>query len=107
MSITTSATYNQLRLGATFVLLWEYQEASAGIIGSTRERTRDIPYDATAAELEVILEADLSVGNVLVSRSNVDAYDGGYQWLVTFQEQTLNVPSLARILQSLWDRTRR
>lgn len=92
ISITTSATYNESPLGATFVLLWEYVEASDGIISSNRQSTRDIMFDSTAAELEAILESDLSVGNVLVSRSRQDVYDGGYQWLVTFQDQALNVP---------------
>ena len=53
--------------------------------GTKLETTRDITFDASAADLKEILEEDLSVGSVFVSRSNVDVYDGGYEWLVTFQ----------------------
>jgi hypothetical protein len=92
ISITTSATYNANPVGATFKLKWEYQESSLGIMGKVRQTTRDISHATTAAEMEEILEKDLSIGRVIVSRSNVDVYCNGYQWLVTFQEQTGRVP---------------
>jgi hypothetical protein len=44
--------------------------------------------------MKAILEADLQKGALLVSRSNVDVFDNGYSWLITFVEQTDTVSTL-------------
>jgi hypothetical protein len=41
--------------------------------------------------MKSILENDLQTGNLIVSRSNMDVYNNGYAWTVTFVGQTGNV----------------
>jgi hypothetical protein len=50
--------------------------------------SRSIPVETSAVSFERILEADLGTGDVLVSKSSKDIYDGGYVWTVTFIGQS-------------------
>lgn len=81
VQIQTACNYGGRSLGGSFKLKWESTNAS-GVWGF--KTTRSIPHDVTAANLGVIIEHDLQSGQVLVSRSDVDIYNGGYIWMVTF-----------------------
>eukprot|EP00981_Chlorochromonas_danica_P010183 scaffold3051_cov167-Ochromonas_danica.AAC.42 len=85
-SVSTQATYNKNKVGGSFALQW----LTANVTGSTlgvqpaAYVTGPIPYNARAIDVKTILERDLPIGEVMVSRSEVDVYDGGYEWLITF-----------------------
>jgi hypothetical protein len=70
--VTTSATYNKRPVGTSFRLVWD------------QTYTRPIAAQASAGELAYILQTDLNTGPVLVTRSNMDQYSGGFIWTVTF-----------------------
>ncbi|RYH30929.1 hypothetical protein EON65_03875 [archaeon] len=82
VSIKTKAAYNLQRLGGSFRLQFGKANSSDGM--SPALVSRQIPYNALDVDLKYILEADFPVGELIVTRSRVDPYDGGYEWLVTF-----------------------
>ena len=88
VAVRTEADYNGEPVGTGFKLRWLTSED-----GSMRE-TREISYTTTAADMKAILEADLSTGDIIVSRSNQDAYNRGYEWRISFMEidDTVNLP---------------
>jgi hypothetical protein len=82
IEIRTLAAYNLEPLGGTFLIKWRFTNTSSDGYTLT---TRSIPYNVPAYTMKHILETDLEgIGRLLVSRSNVDSFDGGYSWLVTF-----------------------
>lgn len=105
IEVKTVATYNAISLGGYFKLKWmsynasEYHftsiyatsDSTTSDGGLTMQTSREIPHDASAAVLQNILEEDLNTGSLLVSRSSVDAFDGGYSWSITFLEGSTNV----------------
>lgn len=76
---------------ATSYINGNYLETSSNSINfvgsATKEWTRSIPYDATATEMQVILEEDLSMRGILISRLVTDSYIRAYAWYVTFIDQ--------------------
>ena len=62
------------RVGSTFKLEWGGR------------KSKDISYDASAVTIATVLETVLLTGPVLVSRSDANAFTGGYKWTVTFLE---------------------
>ena len=91
IEVKTKAAYNAEMLGRSFKLMWRANNATGEMVFAA---SRDIPVDTTALEMKLILETDLQTGAVLVSRSEVDVYDNGYSWLITFVEQTDPVSTL-------------
>lgn len=91
MLVMTTATYGKLstdKLRGSFKLKWMVSNYT----GSWFERnTRDIKYDTTAAQMKSILENDLQTGDLLVSRSNIDVYNNGYAWTITFVGKTQQI----------------
>lgn len=67
--------------------------STAAGTGLRRIQTRTIPFDIDAASLKPILESDLPLGRVTVSREGPGA-DKGYTWYVTFIEATSDLPLL-------------
>jgi len=91
IEVKTQSVYNAEPVGTSFKLKWRTSNSTGHIL---YPETRDIPVNATALEMKTILENDLSTGNLLVSRSDVDEYDNGYSWLITFAGQTNEVSIL-------------
>lgn len=81
VEVLSQADYNTTPLSGTFVLHWLTTSLTNN---ASTYSTRPIPHDATALDMKKILQADLPIGEILVSRSNVDVYNGGYSWLITF-----------------------
>jgi hypothetical protein len=91
MEVVTSAEYiASNRLGGFFHLEWIYTNQSSGVWRTLR--TRAIPYDIVAADLKILLEQDLFTGELIVSRSNMDVYDKGFAWTITFLGQKQPLP---------------
>ena len=61
---------------------------------ATSYRTVDIAYDASAATFEAALEALPTIGQLRVTRSFDEDYDG-YSWTVTFLSDMGDLPALA------------
>ena len=78
VEVMTHSSYAGPALGGSFKLSWLTKAD-----GETFT-TRFILHDASADRLRRVLEEDLRTGPLLVARSRVDAYDGGYSWLITF-----------------------
>lgn len=82
IEIRTEAVYNAVPLSGYFKIKWLFTNSSSDEFTLT---TRAIPYNAAAQTMKAILQTDLPpIGNILVSRSNMDVFNGGYSWLVTF-----------------------
>lgn len=82
---------NSTRLGGSFKLRWKAANSTYNLMQSTANKVRDaalitrpIPFDATALELQRILEADLHTNQLIVTRDRQNWYTGGYIWTVTF-----------------------
>lgn len=88
IEVKTTATYNAVPLGASFRLLWKVSNATGHM---DMVPTRNIAFDTTALQMKAILEQDLGCIGLLVSRSEVDIYDNGFSWLITFAGQTDDV----------------
>ena len=91
MSVMTTADYNGQPVGSGFRLKFQFQN-DTGVWGY--RTSRYIRYDTTAPEMVNILQNDLLTGSVLVSRSNVDVYNRGYVWSITFVDKVMDVPLL-------------
>jgi len=78
VEIRTDADYRGIPLSGSFKIKWVHTLSNQTV------ETRYIRYDANAALMRDILQHDLKTGPLLVSRSNVDQYSGGYSWSVTF-----------------------
>ena len=89
IEVKTVADYNALPLGETFALLWKTYNTTGAYVPT---RTRQIPHDVSAVDMEQILQNDLGCGDVIVSRSNKDVYNNGYSWMITFLGQKQDVP---------------
>eukprot|EP01033_Poteriospumella_lacustris_P006607 gene6608-4759_t len=82
---------NSTRLGGSFKLRWKAANSTFNLLQSTAAKVRDaalitrpIPFDATALELQRILEADLHTNQLIVTRDRQNWYTGGFIWTVTF-----------------------
>ena len=91
IEVKTTATYNAVPLGTTFRLLWKASNATGHM---AMVPSRDISFDTTALQMKAILEQDLGCIGLLVSRSDIDVYDNGFSWLITFAGQTDDVSIL-------------
>eukprot|EP01034_Spumella_vulgaris_P023126 gene23126-29319_t len=82
VQITTQATYNRSPVGGYFKLKWLTTSITDS---SATYTTQAIPHDISAPRLRALLENDLpGIGSLLVSRTLIDRYDGGFAWRVTF-----------------------
>ena len=90
VEIKIQAKYNDPNpLGGTFSIKWLDSNFTTS---NGQFTTRPIPFDAPAQKMKQILEEDMpSLGKVLVTRTNVNAFDGGYNWTVTFVDHTSHV----------------
>ena len=92
------------QLGGTFTLLWKNTPTSGS---PTQGTTVAIPYDATAAQFEAILNGMsgnvLPTGSIAVSRTGPDG-QLGYTWLVTFLENSAHTFSGSQ-QPFVWDQT--
>ena len=76
-------------LGTETVTVTQLQAATSEVIGGRYSllfrgaRSRYLPYNATALDVQRALEELVTVGQVAVSRSSADE-NNGYTWLVTF-----------------------
>jgi hypothetical protein len=86
VEVLTHASYAGEKLGGSFKLRWLTES------NLQSRTTRFIMHDTTADALRQILEADLRTGPLLVTRSRVDVYDGGYSWSITFLDYDVQVP---------------
>lgn len=86
IEVITHAKYDEENLAGSFKLKWLTADSGATYT------TRFILHDASAAVMRDILEADLPTGPLLVTRSRVDVYDGGYAWSITFLDYDAPVP---------------
>lgn len=93
IQIESVANYstNSTRLGGSFKLRWKaanstynLQQSNASLIRDYSLITRPIPYDATALQMQRILEEDLHTEQLIVSRDRKNLYTDGYIWVVTF-----------------------
>lgn len=100
MTIETASTYgvNTTRLNGTFKLRWKSanstdnrQTTNSSLVRDAALTTRAIPFDATALQMQSILETDLGTQQLIVSRSRVNLFTGGYAWSVTFLQNRQNV----------------
>ncbi len=82
IDVKTSSTYGHTPLGGYFKLSWRGRNDSSST--SSLFTSRPIPFNVSATSLKRILEDDLRTEKLLVSRSDVDVYNGGYIWSVTF-----------------------
>ena len=90
MEVRTEATYNAVHVSGSFKIKWRFTNTSSDHYTLT---TRAIPYNAAPQTMKYILETDLPpIGELLVSRSNMDAYNGGYSWLITFLSSDSDSP---------------
>ena len=90
MEVRTEATYNVVPVSGSFKIKWRFTNTSSDKYTLS---TRAIPYNAAAQTMKYILEADLPrIGKLLVSRSNMDAYNGGYSWMITFLSSDSDSP---------------
>jgi hypothetical protein len=79
--VKVSADYNEEPIDGQFRLQW----VSTNETGEWKQRTtRLMDKDIRALDFRRVLESDLLTGPLLVTRSNMDIYDGGYAWTVTF-----------------------
>jgi hypothetical protein len=81
IQVETSANYDGKPLSGTFKLYWNFTNTTESYRYLS---TRSIPSGASANLMKTIIEQDLQTGTVLVSRSNMDMYDKGYAWSITF-----------------------
>jgi len=91
IEVKTTGKYSDVPIGNSFALSWRSRNTTGEYVPIS---TRPIAHDASAADLEAIMEADLNCGNVLVSRSEKDIYNNGYSWMITFMAQKEAVPLL-------------
>jgi hypothetical protein len=87
----TTRTIQELRLSATSPLAGSFTIAFRGYV------TTELVWSAMASEVESALEALPTIGDVIVTRSDVRPELGhyGYQWQVTFIDVAGTVPLLA------------
>ena len=78
VEIKTDAAYNGIKLSGSFKIKWLHTLSNQTL------ETRNIRYDANAVAMRDMLQNDLKTGPLLVSRSAIDQYSGGYSWSVTF-----------------------
>ena len=79
--VKISADYDAEKIDGQFRLKW----VNTNETGEWMQRTtRYMDKDIRALDFRRILENDLKTGPLLVTRSNMDIYDGGYAWTVTF-----------------------
>ena len=79
--VKISADYNEEKIDGQFRLKWVHtNETGEWVQRTTRYMDKNIP----ALDFRRVLESDLKTGPLLVTRSNMDVYDGGYAWTVTF-----------------------
>ena len=64
------------------------------------QRTKYLPYDASASEVEVALNALSTIGNVNVVRTG-PFEDDGYTWTVTFLTERGDLPTMLVSIQRL------
>lgn len=91
IEVMTTSTYGSLpedKLSGWFKLTWMVSNDTGTWYTRT---TREIGYATTADQMKIILENDLHTGTLIVSRSNVDVYNNGYAWTITFVDQTNQV----------------
>jgi hypothetical protein len=88
--VRSFASYNQMHLGGHFVLSW--LSSNASVLVPQAFSTRPIAHNISAAKLKTILQDDLHTGPLRVWRSEMDAYDGGYMWKITFVSRDMDVP---------------
>jgi hypothetical protein len=86
ITVKTYAVYDHTKLGGYFTLSWRGNNQTSSLEGNYASfyQSRPIRYDVSATHLQNILEEDLHTDKLLVSRSNVDIYNGGYLWSITF-----------------------
>lgn len=92
IEVTTFADYNNVAVSGSFRLNWLTENSTTGKIFTTRP----IMHDISAPELRHTILEDFPVGgDLLISRSNIDVYNGGYSWQITFSGLTGDVPILS------------
>lgn len=91
-SVTTSTLDGSVLRAGTFTLSLTWTSASP-VNALVRNQTRPIAFDIDADSLVVILETDLQLGKMLVSRVGPSAVSG-YTWYITFAGSTSDLALL-------------